>query len=99
MEAMKLAFADVERHVADPDAMRIGTGALLDPAYLAGRAALIDRTRASEPAAGAPTAGGTVYLPAAAASGMMLSSIQPNSGERQRVVVGKSVSVRVEHGG
>src|SRR3546814_441098 len=80
MEAMKLAFADVERHVADPDAMRIGTGALLDPAYLAGRAALIDRTRASEPAAGAPTAGGTVYLTAADASGMMISYIQSNYG-------------------
>src|SRR3546814_8328468 len=78
IEAMKLAFADVERHVGDPDAMRIGAEALLDPSYLAGRAALINRAGASEPTAGAPTAGGTVYLTAADASGMMISSIQSN---------------------
>lgn len=78
IEAMKLAFADMERFVADPDHMAIGTDALLDPAYLRGRARLIDRARAASPEAGAPTAGGTVYLCAADESGMMVSYIQSN---------------------
>ena len=78
IEAMKLAFADVERYVGDPAAMTVGPDALLDPDYLASRAALLDRTKAREPKAGAPTAGGTVYLTAADASGMMVSYIQSN---------------------
>lgn len=78
IEAVKLALADVERYVADPQAMEIGAGALLDPGYLADRARLIDPRSASEPKAGAPTDGGTVYLAAADASGMMVSYIQSN---------------------
>ncbi|WGF90472.1 gamma-glutamyltransferase family protein [Marinivivus vitaminiproducens] len=88
IEAMKLAFADVERFVADRDHMSIGTDALLDPGYLRGRARLIDRSRASQPKAGAPVAGGTVYLTAADESGMMISYIQSNySGFGSGVVV------------
>src|SRR3546814_20201496 len=79
IEAMKLAFADVERHVGDPDAMRIGAEALLDPSYLAGRAALIDRDGAPEPTAGAPHAGGTVCLPAAPPPGMLIPTLQATS--------------------
>jgi gamma-glutamyltranspeptidase/glutathione hydrolase len=78
IEAMKLAFADMERYVGDPKAMSVPTAALLDRDYLARRARLIDRKRASVPAAGAPTKGGTVYLTAADASGMMVSYIQSN---------------------
>jgi gamma-glutamyltranspeptidase/glutathione hydrolase len=51
---------------------------LLDPGYLAARAKLIDRRRAQVFAAGAPPRGGTVYLTAADASGMMVSLIQSN---------------------
>jgi len=78
IEAMKLALADAARYVADPAAMDVGHADLLDPAYLAGRAALIDRTRASEAAAGAPRHGGTVYVAAADRAGMMVSFIQSN---------------------
>ncbi|MEM9148613.1 MAG: gamma-glutamyltransferase, partial [Pseudomonadota bacterium] len=52
--------------------------ALLDPAYLAERARLIDPDRAQDFGAGAPRQGGTVYLSAADASGMMVSFIQSN---------------------
>ena len=42
IEAMKLAFADVHRYVSDPRTMAVPAAALLDPAYLAARARLID---------------------------------------------------------
>jgi gamma-glutamyltranspeptidase / glutathione hydrolase len=52
--------------------------ALLDPAYLAKRAALIDPDRAGDPGYGAPRSGGTVCLSAADSNGMMISFIQSN---------------------
>ncbi|MEM6357473.1 MAG: gamma-glutamyltransferase family protein [Pseudomonadota bacterium] len=78
IEAVKLALRDVEAHVGDPTAMAFGPDALLDPGYLAERARLIDPERAQDFGAGAPKAGGTVYLSAADASGMMVSFIQSN---------------------
>lgn len=78
IEAMKLAFSDLHEHIADPAAMRLGAADLLDPAYLARRAALIDPARAGAPTAGTPKLGGTVYLAAADADGTMVSFIQSN---------------------
>lgn len=77
-EAMKLAFADVFRHLADRDAMRIDPAVLLDQGYLADRALLIDRDRASFPSTGVPEEPGTVYLAAADEQGLMVSFIQSN---------------------
>ncbi|WP_251865134.1 gamma-glutamyltransferase [Achromobacter sp. Marseille-Q4962] len=78
IEAMKLAFADLHHHVADPRHMRTSAAALLDPAYLRERARLISMDRSAVPPAGAPAAGGTVYLTAADADGTMVSFIQSN---------------------
>jgi gamma-glutamyltranspeptidase/glutathione hydrolase len=79
IEAMKLAFADLQAYVADPDFMReVSTQDLLKPEYLAKRAHLIDPNRASAPRAGQPHSGGTVYLTAADQNGMMISFIQSN---------------------
>jgi gamma-glutamyltranspeptidase / glutathione hydrolase len=78
IEAMKLAFADVYRYVADPRTMDITPAQMLDPAYLAARARLIDRERAQDFKHGTPPKAGTVYLTAADASGMMVSLIQSN---------------------
>ena len=78
IEAMKLAFADVYRYVADPKAMALSTAQLLDPQYLARRAALIDMQRAQSFGPGNPAQGGTVYLTTADESGMMVSFIQSN---------------------
>jgi gamma-glutamyltranspeptidase/glutathione hydrolase len=78
IEATKLALADLDRFVSDPASMTISPAALLDPAYLAARAALVDRKRAGAPGHGAPRPGGTVYLAAADSSGMMVSFIQSN---------------------
>ena len=57
-EALKLAFADGYRYVAD-EPLPAG---YLDPAYIAERRALIDRERAGSPRPGALPRGGTVYL-------------------------------------
>jgi gamma-glutamyltranspeptidase/glutathione hydrolase len=78
IEAMKLAFADVYRHVAEPKAMRITPAQMLDDAYLAGRAKLIDRRRAQDFGPGLQPQGGTIYLTAADERGMMVSYIQSN---------------------
>jgi len=78
IEAMKLAFADAHRFVADPATMDVPAEAMLDPAYLRQRARLIDPTRAQDFGPGEPPKGGTVYLAAADARGMMVSLIQSN---------------------
>jgi gamma-glutamyltranspeptidase/glutathione hydrolase len=78
IEAMKLAFADTYAYVADPRAMRIDPAQMLDDGYLQSRARLIDMARAQPFAAGRPPAGGTIYLSAADAGGMMVSFIQSN---------------------
>ena len=78
IEAMKLAFADVYRYVAEPSCMEVTAEQLLDPAYLATRARLIDMKRAQDFGAGNPVKGGTIYLTAADESGMMVSFIQSN---------------------
>ena len=79
IEAIKLAFADTYRWVADARSMREVTAAdLLSDAYLDGRARLIDPKRASDFKHGTPPSGGTIYLAAADESGRMISLIQSN---------------------
>ncbi|MEO8484865.1 MAG: gamma-glutamyltransferase family protein [Betaproteobacteria bacterium] len=78
IEAMKLAFADAYAHVADGDHMRVAPEAMLDRAYLASRARLIDASRAQDFGPGQPPKGGTVYLATGDADGMMVSLIQSN---------------------
>jgi gamma-glutamyltranspeptidase / glutathione hydrolase len=78
IEAMKLAFADIYKYVAEPNAMRVSSQQLLDSAYLRGRAALIDPQRAQNFGAGNPVKGGTIYLSTADENGMMVSFIQSN---------------------
>ena len=78
IEAMKLAFADVYRFVADERFMEGPPAMLLDAQYLATRARLIDPQRAQVFGAGYAIKGGTIYLSAADESGMMVSFIQSN---------------------
>lgn len=77
IEALKLAFSDALEYVADPTFVDVPVAALLDKAYAAKRRALIGQ-RALTPRPGNPHAGGTVYLCAADAHGMMVSYIQSN---------------------
>ncbi|HEX2198463.1 MAG TPA: gamma-glutamyltransferase family protein [Burkholderiales bacterium] len=78
IEAMKLAFADARRYIGDIDHMDVKPQALLEPDYLKSRAKLIDMKRAQDFGHGTPPKGGTVYLAAADAAGMMVSFIQSN---------------------
>jgi len=78
IEAMKLAFAAAHRYVSDPSTMAVTPAALLDDGYLRERAKLIDPSRAQTFEPGAPPRGGTVYISAADASGMIVSLIQSN---------------------
>eukprot|EP01136_Pigoraptor_vietnamica_P017456 Opistho-1_new@62627 len=75
---MKLAFADTYRYVAEPASMAVTAEQMLDSAYLASRAKLIDMKKAQNFGAGNPVKGGTIYLTAADESGMMVSFIQSN---------------------
>ncbi len=77
IEAMKLAFADAHRYIADPERAEVPVRGLLDPAYLAARRALIG-PRAGSFGPGQPPRGGTVYLCAADGEGRMVSMIQSN---------------------
>ncbi|MDP2064700.1 MAG: gamma-glutamyltransferase family protein [Burkholderiaceae bacterium] len=78
IEAMKLAFADVYKYVAEPSAMAVTAEQMLDRAYLASRARQIDMKKAQDFGAGNPVKGGTIYLTAADENGMMVSFIQSN---------------------
>ncbi|MCA3235999.1 MAG: gamma-glutamyltransferase [Cupriavidus sp.] len=78
IEAMKLAFADLYRYVADPRSMEVTPEQMLDDAYLKSRAKLIDMQRATHFNFGMPRTGGTIYLTAADENGMMISFIQSN---------------------
>jgi gamma-glutamyltranspeptidase/glutathione hydrolase len=57
---------------------RVTAAHLLEPAYLAERARLIDMRRAGNPGPGLPRQGGTVYLATGDDAGTMVSYIQSN---------------------
>jgi gamma-glutamyltranspeptidase/glutathione hydrolase len=78
IEAMKLAFADAYRYVADSSSLELDPADLLDDEYLAARAGLVRADRACVAEYGRPASGGTVYLCTGDASGMMVSFIQSN---------------------
>lgn len=77
IEAMKLAFADTLAYVGDPEHSKVSPQALLDDAYIAQRRTLIGE-QASNPEAGMPENGNTVYLSVVDKDGMMVSFIQSN---------------------
>lgn len=78
IEALKLAFADARRTLADPAWMRVSPAQLVAPEYLAARARLVDRQRAQEFGPGMAALPGTVYVAAADGRGMLVSLIQSN---------------------
>ncbi|HUF84613.1 MAG TPA: gamma-glutamyltransferase family protein [Acidimicrobiia bacterium] len=78
IEALKLALADRDDHVSDPDAMRRSVEALLADAHVAEQRARIDPDRAAPVAKSAAAKGGTAYLCAADGDGLLVSLIQSN---------------------
>ena len=81
IEAKKLAYADMQRHVGDPRFSKMPVEAMLSKAYARERAALIDPRRAATGAAAGTLSmhgGDTTYLCAVDASGNVASLIQSN---------------------
>jgi gamma-glutamyltranspeptidase/glutathione hydrolase len=78
IEAMKVAFAEAHRHIADPAAMAARVTDLLEPGFLHERSREIRLDRAAHPGSKVRSEGGTVYIAAADEGGMMVSFIQSN---------------------
>jgi gamma-glutamyltranspeptidase / glutathione hydrolase len=75
-EAIKLAFADRNRYIADPEYVPVPTRALLSKDYARDRAALIrERALTDVTPGGLPVGSDTVYLTAADAEGNIVSLI------------------------
>jgi gamma-glutamyltranspeptidase/glutathione hydrolase len=77
IEALKLAFADAHRYIADPEFVSVPVKELLSKQYATQRRMLITE-QALDPAPGNPYSSGTVYLCTADSDGMMVSLIQSN---------------------
>lgn len=81
IEAKKLAYADMIRHVADPRCHAAPIPAMLSKTYARDRARLVDRAQANAdvPAGTLPAEGGdTTYLSVVDRAGNMVSLIQSN---------------------
>ncbi len=78
IEAMKIAFAEAYRHIADERFMEVAASEFLTADYLVRRARDISMGRAGRPESRIPADHGTVYLTAADENGMMVSFIQSN---------------------
>jgi gamma-glutamyltranspeptidase / glutathione hydrolase len=78
IEAVRLATADRQEHLADPQAMEATAAELLAPQRLAAMAADIDPETATPGHVGRPAPGGTAYLCAADADGLLVSLSQSN---------------------
>lgn len=79
IEAQKLAYADLQRYIADPRFSKVPVAGLLSMDYARERAALIDPKRARcDAAPGAPPVvhGDTIYLSAVDRDGNIVSLIQ-----------------------
>ena len=78
IEATKLALQDRDEYVSDPDAMTVTPAEMLADGWIADRRSLIDPQRATMPRPGAAHVGGTAYLCASDADGLLVSLIQSN---------------------
>jgi gamma-glutamyltranspeptidase / glutathione hydrolase len=90
IEAMKLAYADLERYNADPRFAKVPVKGLLSKEYAQQRAKLIDSEKANcQVAAGTPPASETTYLSVVDRDGNIASLIQSNYDE-----FGSGITVR-----
>jgi len=79
IEAAKLAMADRDANLTDPEVRAVPVAGLLDPDRLAALAARIDPERAGSPApATNPPGGGTIFLATVDAMGNAVSLIESN---------------------
>jgi gamma-glutamyltranspeptidase / glutathione hydrolase len=100
IEAAKLAMADRDAHLTDPEFHDIPIGRLLDKAYAADLAGRIDRDRASAPAAATnPPGGGTIYLAVVDGEGNAVSLIESNYGGFGSGVVDPETGIHYQNRG
>ncbi len=79
IEAAKLAMADRDFHLTDPEFVEIPVAELISKAHAAELAGLIDPANASRPPASAvPRGGGTIYLATVDGDGNAVSLIESN---------------------
>lgn len=78
IEAMKLALADRDAYVTDPDSMEVSPEDLIADARVSDRVGAMNRREASAPTPGRAAVGGTAYMCAADDDGMCVSLIQSN---------------------
>jgi len=79
IEAAKLAMADRDRYLTDPEFLEISIETIVSKDHARGLAGLIDPDRAARPpAATNPRGGGTVYLATVDSDGSAVSLIQSN---------------------
>jgi gamma-glutamyltranspeptidase len=79
IEASKLAMADRDRYLTDPEFLEISIETIVSKEHARGLAGLIDPDRAARPAASTnPRGGGTIYLATVDADGNAVSLIQSN---------------------
>lgn len=77
IEALKIAFTDVQKYVSDSRHMKIKTEELLSEDYAEKMSSLITK-KALDPKANIFSSGGTVYLASADGEGNMVSFIESN---------------------
>ncbi|HEU4672101.1 MAG TPA: gamma-glutamyltransferase family protein, partial [Candidatus Limnocylindrales bacterium] len=100
IEASKLAMADRDRWLCDPEHVEVPVARLLDEAYAADLASRIDRGRAARaPAAAVPRGGGTIYLAVVDGEGNAVSLIESNYSGFGSLVVDPETGIHYQNRG
>jgi gamma-glutamyltranspeptidase len=100
IEAAKLAMADRDTYLTDPDDREVPVGDLLAPDRLAALARRIDLERAAEPAAATnPPGGGTIFLATVDGEGNAVSLIESNWAGFGSGVVDPSTGIHYQNRG
>jgi gamma-glutamyltranspeptidase / glutathione hydrolase len=99
IEAVKVAWSERDRCVTDPDRELADTSALLSREHTAGLAARLAPDRAQRFLPTNPPGGGTVYLCAADADGMMVSLIESNYMGFGSGIMGGSTGIMLQNRG
>lgn len=100
IEAAKLAMADRDAHLTDPDDREVPVAELLDPERLAALAARIDPQRAAQPVpATSPPGGGTIFLATVDGQGNAVSLIESNWAGFGSGVVDPSTGIHYQNRG
>jgi len=99
IEAVKVAWSERDRCIADPDRGLADPSVLLSPAHAGWLASRLSPDRTHRYVPSNPPGGGTVYLCAADADGMMISLIESNYMGFGSGVMGGSTGIMLQNRG